>query len=520
MYIGENDQRIRMVTPAGIISTFYQGLGGRVRLSSAGNLFVDAWRIEPSGHGYQLAFSGGTSTGIGDGGPATAATGSPGLQDAGVAIDAEGNLYLSDMSNRRIRAIRFGAVLAEPGSTVTATAGDGQQANEDTPFSTALQVTLQSPAGTPENGIRVDFAAPSSGPSCVFPNGSNLVSVLTGSDGTASVICIANTQTGSFIVTATPLALGSDASFSLTNLSAPAAPIAIFSSGSLSFGSELAGSTTSAQTVTLTNFGGAPMNIASLATSGDFSQTNTCATSLSVSSSCTISITFAPIAGGARSGALSVADNAAGSPQVVTLNGIGSTVSLSSSATSLSVNPGATTGNTSTITVTPSGGFTGTVSLSCAISPTAASDPATCSLSLASVAISGATQTSTLTVSTTAATTCSSMVDPGSFGGKHPGAPWYVAGSTTLACLLLFGIPARQRSWRIMLGMLALLVALTSGVCACGGGGSAGGGGGGGGGGGNNCTSNSGTTAGTYTITITGASGTITATNTVTLTVQ
>jgi len=111
-------------------------------------------------------------------------------------------------------------------------------------------------------------------------------------------------------------------------------------------------------------------------------------------------------------------------------------------------------------------------------------------------------------VSTTAATTCSSaLVHP-----KLPGAPWYAAGGAALACLLLFGIPARRRSWRTMLGMLALLAALSGGVLACGGGG--------GGGGGNNCTPNSGTTAGTYTITVTGTSSATTATGTVTLTVQ
>jgi hypothetical protein len=175
------------------------------------------------------------------------------------------------------------------------------------------------------------------------------------------------------------------------------------------------------------------------------------------------------------------------------------------SGTAVTVTPGATTGNTSIITVTPVNGFTGTVNLSCDLSPTAASDPARCSLFPASVAISGAAQTSTLTVNSTAPATCSSMVHP-----QLPGEPWYAAGGATLACLLLFGIPARRRSWRTVLGGMTLFVALSSGIFACGGGG----------GGGNNCIPNSGTTAGTYTITVTGASGTLTATNTVTLTVQ
>jgi hypothetical protein len=63
-----------------------------------------------------------------------------------------------------------------------------------------------------------------------------------------------------------------------------------------------------------------------------------------------------------------------------------------------------------------------------------------------------------------------------------------------------------------MVGMLALLISLTFGVLACGGGGSGAGGGGGGG--------NPGTTAGSYTVTVTGTSGEIISTGTITLTIQ
>ena len=175
------------------------------------------------------------------------------------------------------------------------------------------------------------------------------------------------------------------------------------------------------------------------------------------------------------------------------------------SGTPITVTPGSITGNTSTITVTPVSGFTGSVTLTAAITtgPSGSVDPPTLSFGLTSpVTITGTTAgTATLTITTTAATS-SALVHP-----KHSVVPWYTAGGATLACLLLFGIPARRRSWRTMLGMLALLMAITSGVFACGGGGSAGGGGGSGGGGGN-----SGTTAGSYNITVTGTSGTMVST--------
>jgi sugar lactone lactonase YvrE len=179
----------------------------------------------------------------------------------------------------------------------------------------------------------------------------------------------------------------------------------------------------------------------------------------------------------------------------------------------MNVTPGATTGNTSTVSVTPWYGFTGTVSLSCAITPTAASDPPTCSVP-ATVTIGGTTaQSATLTVNTTAAT---AMNQPASM-------PWRGTGAAILACVALLFVPLRRRGWlasRTWLPLMACAALFaTLAAMGCGGGsgtvGSGGGGSGSGGGG-----TNSGTTAGTYTVTITGVSGGMTATGTVALTVQ
>jgi sugar lactone lactonase YvrE len=182
----------------------------------------------------------------------------------------------------------------------------------------------------------------------------------------------------------------------------------------------------------------------------------------------------------------------------------------------LSVAPGATSGNTSTVSVTPWYGFTGAVSLTCAITPTAASDPPTCSVP-ATVMVSGTTaQTATLTVSTTAPITAAN---------QHLRMPWSRAGGAALACVALLFVPWRRRSWLvprrstltrnslISLAWIALFAAMAG--MGCGGGGSTGGGGGGGGG-----QTNPGTTAGTYTVTITGVSGGMTESGTVALTVQ
>jgi len=183
--------------------------------------------------------------------------------------------------------------------------------------------------------------------------------------------------------------------------------------------------------------------------------------------------------------------------------------SFALTGTSVTVAPGATTGNQSTITVTPGGGFTGSVTLTAAIatSPSGAQYLPTLSFgSTTPLSITGASAgTATLTISTTAATS-TALARP-----QNHAVPWYAAGGATLACLLLAGISGKRRKWQTMLLMLPLFLALTYGVLACG----SGGGGGGGGGSGN-----PGTTAGTYTVTVTGSSGAITETGTVQLTVQ
>jgi hypothetical protein len=73
---------------------------------------------------------------------------------------------------------------------------------------------------------------------------------------------------------------------------------------------------------------------------------------------------------------------------------------------------------------------------------------------------------------------------------RPPIGGWAEAGSgAVLALLVFFGIPARRRGWRAILGAFVLLATLGS-LAACGGGGSKSGGGG--------------TTAGSYVFTVTG----------------
>lgn len=172
-------------------------------------------------------------------------------------------------------------------------------------------------------------------------------------------------------------------------------------------------------------------------------------------------------------------------------------------AAGVMVTPGATAGNTSTITLTPAGGFSGSVTLTAVVtsSPPGAQDPPTLSFgSTNPVSISGTTAVmTTLTIQTTAATS-SAMNSP-----KHRFGGLWTDGNATLACILLLAIPARRRRLQTSLGMLLFATALTCGIASCGGGSGSGGGSG---------NSNPGTTPGNYTVTVTATSGSTTSTGT------
>jgi len=129
----------------------------------------------------------------------------------------------------------------------------------------------------------------------------------------------------------------------------------------LTFGSQSVGVVSSPQSVTLTNTGNTSLTFTSIsvtgANAGDFSETNTCGSSLAQSTSCAIAVKFSPAALGIRTASLSVADNASGSPQTVSLAGTGSAPLAAVTATSLNFNSQnlGTTSAAQTVTLTNTG---------------------------------------------------------------------------------------------------------------------------------------------------------------------
>jgi hypothetical protein len=151
----------------------------------------------------------------------------------------------------------------------------------------------------------------------------------------------------------------------------------------------------------------------------------------------------------------------------------------------ITIAPGATTGNSSTLSASPHDGFTGAVNFSCAVTstPAAAKDPITCAVSPSSATISGATAaTATMTVSSTAATATAAAA-----------IPLRAIGGTALAGMLFFLVPSiRRRQLRGFLSLIALIA--LGGMVACGGSSSSSG---------TPPSTSTGTTAGTYVVTVT-----------------
>jgi hypothetical protein len=184
---------------------------------------------------------------------------------------------------------------------------------------TSIQVT------GPNKG---DFAETNNCPGSVPPNGSCQISVTFTPSGTGNEDAA---------VTIMDNAPNSPQSLPLTGVGV--LPAVTFSPTSLNFGDQGVGTTSSPQVTTLSNNGAGVLTITSIRINGtnssDFAQTNNCSATIPPNGSCQIGVTFTPTATGTRNAAVSVADNAPGSPQSVPLTGVGEPPAVTFSPTSL-----------------------------------------------------------------------------------------------------------------------------------------------------------------------------------------
>jgi beta-propeller repeat-containing protein/ASPM-SPD-2-Hydin domain-containing protein/centrosomal CEP192-like protein len=195
--------------------------------------------------------------------------------------------------------------------------------------SASQPVTLSNSGGTSVavTGIQAsgDFAQTNNCGASVAANSSCIVNVT-----------FAPTASGSRIGTLTITDSASNSPQTVSLAGTGAAPVITVSTNSLTFAAQVLGSSSTSQLVTVSNIGTAAANVSSITASGDFGQTNNCGTSLAATTSCTVNVTFTPTATGTRTGTLTIADNAASSPQTVSLTGTGANAVLNASPAALS----------------------------------------------------------------------------------------------------------------------------------------------------------------------------------------
>lgn len=265
----------------------------------------------------------------------------------------------------------------------------------------------------------------------------------------------------------------------------------LLSPGSLTFGSQFVGSTSAAQTVSLTNTGSLALAIDGIFVTGpqagDFAQTNDCGSSLASGTGCTITITFTPAAFGARSGTLNISDSVSSTPQTVALSGSAAATSAGLTAGSNSTTATVAAGKTATYTLLIGGaGMSGTATLACTGAPTGA----TCTVP-GSVTVS-ATKASTFNVSVATTAPSKGAIDHRTIRFTGFWATWLLG----MVCVPMVWKKRKAGGLYLCLVLGSLLIMSSCGFTPTAS--TAGGSGGGGGGG-----SASGTPAATYNLRVT-----------------
>jgi Abnormal spindle-like microcephaly-assoc'd, ASPM-SPD-2-Hydin len=232
------------------------------------------------------------------------------------------------------------------------------------------------------------------------------------------------------------------------------------STNNMTFGPQLLASSSTAQTLKISNTGSAAIQVSGVTISGDFSQTNNC-TTIAAGASCSVMVTFQPTADGARTGLLTINDSDVSQTQSVALNGTGADVQVAGTGTG-GTTASVASGQTATynLTLTPTAGLAGQAMLSCTNLPTSAS----CVINPSSVDLSkGAAGVAVMIATSSQQSTAAQEESRRQFG------TWM--GLPALALLALLGVCLLSRVRRVQrLAVGVCCVLLCVALASCGGG--------------------------------------------------
>jgi Bacterial Ig-like domain (group 3)/NHL repeat len=319
VYIADShNQRIRKVS-GGIITTIagtgaagYSGDGGAataaqlslpsaVTIDSNGNLYIadtNNQRIRKiTGTAITTIAGNGEESYAGDGTTATAAA----LDlPTGVAVDATGNVYIADRNNQRVRMVTPAGIISTiagsgPASFSGGFSGDGAPATAS---------VLAKPTSVSVDGAGNIYIADTDNQRIRQVSGNKVATVTGGSqgfggDGGAAISAILNS----------PRAVASDASGNLTIADTLNQRLRTAALPTLTFTNSGVGIMSAAQSVALSNTGSVSITVASIAFTGPFTTAagGSCgATPMTLipGANCTQNVVFLPTASGAASGSV------------------------------------------------------------------------------------------------------------------------------------------------------------------------------------------------------------------------
>jgi hypothetical protein len=316
-----------------------------IRVDANGNMFIaDTYNHRlrwVNTAGIMTTFAGnGDADYDGDGGVATSAEL---YYPSGISVDSSGNFLVADQNNNRIRGITaFAALNTSVGSANFPLTSVGSTSAPET-------VTLSSvgPLTIANISVTGPFSEIDDCPASM-PNGTVCTMYVyfapTASGNAAGTITV-NTN-GFFNAVSTISLTGLGTAISVTG-----APF--------NFGNQLVKTTSTAQTVTVKNTGttAITMNGITLNETADFAiSANTCpatGSKLNAGASCTISVTFTPGSTGLKKGSVIINDTDPTTPQLVGVSGTGiSNVTLSPTSVTFATTAIGVTSGTTKITLT------------------------------------------------------------------------------------------------------------------------------------------------------------------------
>jgi NHL repeat len=378
----------------------------------------------------------------GDGGPATSAELS---EPFGVAVDAAGDVYIADTDNSAIRKVDVNGVIT------TVAFGGFNCCDAPTPSGKANWKARSKTQRNAKSSARIKAGKLRSNTS-IDPIG----------DGGLATL-------GTFFIPVS-VTVDDNGNFYLTDVAMGYVRMVDVSTSDMNFGLTTPGTTSAPEKATVSDTGNVDLDFSQISLSANFGwdSQGPCTTNFPVfpGNTCSLFVDFVPPAGGTYSGAIVLTDDAFNSPHTITLEGVANQpdYTVTSDPSALTIHQGQT--GTAALTVTPQFGYAGTVTFACAGLPAHSA----CTFAPASAIFTGGTDpiAVTLTVTTTGSTT-QAMLSPMSIdhgSGRTPSSSphlWFL--TTGLAGVVLFGANGmRRKQGRQMVMRMLFSFALLTGV--------------------------------------------------------